>query len=100
MQLHNISTSHDQSSNSANVMVDILNGVENSTDIKCETIPNNQRRCNNIGNSQRPQRMNNLSSSSVRFVRYNRRNNPELEKRRIHHCEFSGEFFNEFYIRL
>nr|CAH7719243.1 unnamed protein product [Callosobruchus chinensis] len=24
-------------------------------------------------------------------VRYNRRNNPELEKRRIHHCDFIGE---------
>lgn len=25
-------------------------------------------------------------------VRYNRRNNPELEKRRIHHCDFLGEY--------
>jgi krueppel-like factor 5 len=24
--------------------------------------------------------------------KYNRRNNPELEKRRIHHCDFQGEF--------
>jgi krueppel-like factor 5 len=24
--------------------------------------------------------------------KYNRRNNPELEKRRIHHCDFLGEF--------
>lgn len=23
-------------------------------------------------------------------IRYNRRNNPELEKRRIHHCDFLG----------
>lgn len=25
-------------------------------------------------------------------VKYNRRNNPELEKRRIHHCDFIGTF--------
>lgn len=25
-------------------------------------------------------------------VKYNRRNNPELEKRRIHHCDFLGEY--------
>lgn len=25
-------------------------------------------------------------------IRYNRRNNPELEKRRIHHCDFLGKF--------
>jgi krueppel-like factor 5 len=25
-------------------------------------------------------------------AKYNRRNNPELEKRRIHHCDFLGEF--------
>lgn len=24
--------------------------------------------------------------------KYNRRNNPELEKRRVHHCDFMGEF--------
>lgn len=35
--------------------------------------------------------------------RYNRRNNPELEKRRIHHCDFLGEFcrlyFSYIYIQ-
>lgn len=32
------------------------------------------------------------SASVVKAVqRYNRRNNPELEKRRIHHCDFMGE---------
>lgn len=24
-------------------------------------------------------------------VKYNRRNNPELEKRRVHHCDFIGK---------
>jgi krueppel-like factor 5 len=24
-------------------------------------------------------------------VRYNRRTNPDLEKRRIHHCDFPGQ---------
>lgn len=33
------------------------------------------------------------TSTAVRSlsVRYNRRNNPELEKRRIHHCDFLGK---------
>lgn len=29
-------------------------------------------------------------------IRYNRRNNPELEKRRIHHCDFLGKSSNRF----
>lgn len=35
-----------------------------------------------------------LTSSGVKTIvgKYNRRNNPELEKRRIHHCDFLGEF--------
>jgi hypothetical protein len=35
-----------------------------------------------------------LTSSGVKTIvgKYNRRNNPELEKRRIHHCDFMGEF--------
>lgn len=34
----------------------------------------------------------NSSSLTVKnaVIRYNRRNNPELEKRRIHHCDFLG----------
>lgn len=28
----------------------------------------------------------------VIHTKYNRRNNPELEKRRVHHCDFIGEF--------
>jgi hypothetical protein len=34
-----------------------------------------------------------LTSSGVKTIvgKYNRRNNPELEKRRIHHCDFMGE---------
>lgn len=34
-----------------------------------------------------------LTSSGVKTMvgKYNRRNNPELEKRRIHHCDFVGE---------
>lgn len=30
--------------------------------------------------------------------RYNRRNNPELEKRRIHHCDFPGELRTRNYV--
>ncbi len=35
-----------------------------------------------------------LTSSGVKTIvgKYNRRNNPELEKRRIHHCDYIGEF--------
>lgn len=38
---------------------------------------------------------NSTTASSVKtmLVRYNRRNNPELEKRRIHHCDFLGKFY-------
>jgi hypothetical protein len=34
-----------------------------------------------------------LTSSGVKTIvgKYNRRNNPELEKRRIHHCDFIGK---------
>uniref|UniRef100_A0A1A9UJG8 C2H2-type domain-containing protein n=1 Tax=Glossina austeni TaxID=7395 RepID=A0A1A9UJG8_GLOAU len=32
----------------------------------------------------------NMSASSIHTRRYNRRNNPELEKRRIHHCDYVG----------
>lgn len=37
-----------------------------------------------------------LTSSGVKTIvgKYNRRNNPELEKRRIHHCDFMGKFEN------
>lgn len=40
-----------------------------------------------------------LSSATVvkAVQRYNRRNNPELEKRRIHHCDFMGEYFFYFF---
>lgn len=31
---------------------------------------------------------------SAHGVKYNRRNNPELEKRRIHHCDFIGKNCN------
>ncbi|XP_005190787.2 dendritic arbor reduction protein 1 [Musca domestica] len=37
-----------------------------------------------------PAHLANLIVPTVRTVRYNRRNNPELEKRRIHHCDYVG----------
>ncbi|XP_055607878.1 Krueppel-like factor 12 [Uranotaenia lowii] len=48
-----------------------------------------------VGNRKRSQHSINSVLSSVGVVkhivgRYNRRNNPELEKRRIHHCDFMG----------
>lgn len=45
---------------------------------------NNRRNINRVGDN---------SSLSVKnaVLRYNRRNNPELEKRRIHHCDFLGK---------
>ncbi|CAD7081706.1 unnamed protein product [Hermetia illucens] len=58
---------------------------------------------NNTGNSMRPltscgphgKRESNNNSvfttqKTVSLHKYNRRNNPELEKRRIHHCDFVG----------
>lgn len=38
-----------------------------------------------------PAHLANLIVPTVRTVRYNRRNNPELEKRRIHHCDYVGK---------
>lgn len=56
---------------------------------------NSRRNINRVGNN---------SSLAVKnaVMRYNRRNNPELEKRRIHHCDFLGEhvipiFISEIY---
>ncbi|XP_073843414.1 dendritic arbor reduction 1 [Musca autumnalis] len=40
--------------------------------------------------STTPAHLANLIVPTVRTVRYNRRNNPELEKRRIHHCDYVG----------
>lgn len=31
-----------------------------------------------------------MNTNLFMSVKYNRRNNPELEKRRIHHCDFPG----------
>ncbi|KAM8976677.1 Krueppel-like factor 5 [Pelodytes ibericus] len=31
-----------------------------------------------------------MTSSAIQTVRYNRRNNPDLEKRRIHYCDYPG----------
>lgn len=31
--------------------------------------------------------------TSQGLQKYNRRNNPELEKRRVHHCDFIGEYW-------
>lgn len=44
-------------------------------------------------NNQSIDRVLNNPSNAVKtlVVRYNRRNNPELEKRRIHHCDFLGK---------
>lgn len=42
---------------------------------------------NSVGNVGSP------TVTRLGHVKYNRRNNPELEKRRVHHCDFLGEFF-------
>lgn len=46
---------------------------------------------NIIGNIATPAHLANIIVPTVRSVRYNRRNNPELEKRRIHHCDYMGK---------
>uniref|UniRef100_A0A8C5LV61 KLF transcription factor 5 n=1 Tax=Leptobrachium leishanense TaxID=445787 RepID=A0A8C5LV61_9ANUR len=32
-----------------------------------------------------------MASPAIQTIRYNRRNNPDLEKRRIHYCDYPGE---------
>lgn len=45
----------------------------------------------NSASATTPAHLANLIVPTVRTVRYNRRNNPELEKRRIHHCDYVGK---------
>ncbi|XP_055324472.1 dendritic arbor reduction protein 1 [Sitodiplosis mosellana] len=56
-------------------------------------IPNNINSGSSTNNSRRSMnRVGGNTSLTVKnaVMRYNRRNNPELEKRRIHHCDFLG----------
>lgn len=54
---------------------------------------------NNRATNQSSQRALANAAAAIKsvVVRYNRRNNPELEKRRIHHCDFLGKFFQQFH---
>lgn len=57
-------------------------------------IPNNINSGSSTNNNRRSiNRVGGNTSLTVKnaVMRYNRRNNPELEKRRIHHCDFLGK---------
>lgn len=88
------STSPNNNTNSSNTSS--TNGNNNNNN----STPSNGRRNNNSNHNSNnsSQRVINHPSTSVKgiVVRYNRRNNPELEKRRIHHCDFLGKFFFNF----
>lgn len=93
VQLHDAVPSHVQNQRSANILDDMPSNNVDNADNNCG--PSNiHRRNDNNNNNQRSQRVINNASVSMKNVRYNRRNNPELEKRRIHHCEFLGELKN------
>lgn len=79
-------TSKPNSDNSQGQNITNLPSITNDININSNngsSTNNSRRNVNRMGNS---------SSLSVKsaVIRYNRRNNPELEKRRIHHCDFLG----------
>ncbi|XP_031631338.1 dendritic arbor reduction protein 1 [Contarinia nasturtii] len=83
----------------ANLMQSSKPNSDNSQGQNITNLPNitnninNGSSTNNTNNSRRNQnRVGGNSSLTAKnaVIRYNRRNNPELEKRRIHHCDFLG----------
>lgn len=87
---------HHQNQNTSSSLITNNGGASNANH------PTNGARSNSSSTSSSASSSNNQSidrvlnnpSNAVKtlVVRYNRRNNPELEKRRIHHCDFLGEF--------
>lgn len=73
--------------------------TDNSQGQNITNLSNNINISSNSGSSTNNTRrsMNRVGSNTSltvknAVIRYNRRNNPELEKRRIHHCDFLGNF--------
>lgn len=73
--------------NQSNV-ADIPIGMANTNNSNATSTPNGRR--NNRNNQSSQCVINAAAAGKTSIPRYNRRNNPELEKRRIHHCDFLG----------
>lgn len=59
-----------------------LNNVDDNLD-RIEPSSNSRRNTSRKSNEM-------MFSTKSNIMRYNRRNNPELERRRTHHCDFQG----------
>lgn len=110
-QHFNHHSNHQQPSNAPPSLTILNNGNSNDSNNNLSSIKSENTTTNNNSNNNRN---NNkiiikktstttittnhssiiLTSSGVKTIvgRYNRRNNPELEKRRIHHCDFIGKW--------
>ncbi|KAG4078662.1 hypothetical protein HA402_015252 [Bradysia odoriphaga] len=68
------------------------NSHHQNQNISITTLSNNNNNLNNSNNNSNSSSvvLSNTSTVKNMLARYNRRNNPELEKRRIHHCDFLG----------
>lgn len=83
----------------SNLMQSSKPNTDNSQGQNITNLSNNINISSNSGSSTNNTRrsMNRVGSNTSltvknAVIRYNRRNNPELEKRRIHHCDFLGNF--------
>lgn len=82
----------------ANLMQSSKPNADNSQGQNITNLPNIPNSINSGSSTNSSRRsMNRVGGGSTSLtvknavMRYNRRNNPELEKRRIHHCDFLGE---------
>lgn len=66
---------------------EIMSIPDSSNKLNVESCLNMKKNSNRINNNSPS---NSLYSIKSNFIRYNRRNNPELERRRTHHCDFLG----------
>lgn len=81
---------------SANSNTAASNSSSNSNNNSVSSSSSNTRGGSHTSTSATPAHLANLIVPAVRTVRYNRRNNPELEKRRIHHCDYVGKCNGRF----
>lgn len=86
LSIHANNSSNSHHSNQ-NVSITTLSNSINSNNNHL----NNSSSNNNNNNNNSAVILPNSTSVKSMIVRYNRRNNPELEKRRIHHCDFLGK---------
>lgn len=86
---------HQNQNNSSSVALITGAPANHTTSGARSNSSNSSSGSNSSSHNQCIDRVLNNPSNAVKtlVVRYNRRNNPELEKRRIHHCDFLGEFY-------